>query len=150
MQILMEVARSKNSTPLPSVKPHCGIRLPPDCHCLAACNYKLKTIKKTLPKSSGSSAAIPRMTGMLGGARAVHRPNSPAVRVTTINAQSGTPTTPRPVVKINTGSTGTITSAPKIQIAIPPQPNPPAEKMDTDTQSRGIKRERVDDDYDAL
>ncbi len=146
----MEVARSKNATPLPSVKPHCGIRLPPDCHCLAACNYKLKTIKKTLPKSSalGGGSATPRMTGMMGSARAVHRPNSPAVRVTTINA--GTPTTPRPVVKINAGSTGTATpSVPKIQIAIPAQPQQPVEKMDIDTPNRGIKRERVDDDYDA-
>ena len=152
----MEVARSKNTVPLPTVKPHCGIRLPPDCHCLAACNYKLKTIKKTLPKSSAAhgagSTAGARVTSMIGGARAVNRPNSPAVRVTSIGAGTGaTNTTPRPLVKINTGSaTSTLTPAPKIQIAIPPQANPPqAEKMDTDAQSRGIKRERVDDDYDA-
>ncbi|KAK4005226.1 transcription initiation factor TFIID subunit 9 [Daphnia magna] len=146
-EILMEVARSKNSIPLPSVKPHCGIRLPPDCHCLAACNYKLKTIKKTLPKSSMAlSGSTPgsRM-GMLGAGRAVHRPSSPAVRVTTINA--GTPSTPRPLVKINTGSTSTPANVPKIQIAFPAQPNQPAEKMDMD--ARGVKREREDDDYDA-
>lgn len=142
----MEVARSKNSTPLPSVKPHCGIRLPPDCHCLAACNYKLKTIKKTLPKALGGGSTTGSRMGMLGAARAVHRPSSPAVRVTTINA--GTPTTPRPVVKINTGSAiNTPANVPKIQINIPAQPNQPAEKMEIDV--RGVKREREDDDYDA-
>ena len=87
------------------------------------------------------------MTGMMGAARAV-RPNSPAVRVTTMNA--ATPSTPRPVVKINVGSTvTTLPSAPKIQIAIPAQPQQPVEKMEIDTPNRGIKRERVDDDYDA-
>lgn len=153
----MEVARSKNSTPLPSVKPHCGIRLPPDCHCLAACNYRLKTIKKTLPKStmahSGGSTTGPRITSMLGGARAVHRPSSPAVRVTTVSAT--TPNAPRPVVKINAGINSaatnvTPTPAPKIQISVAPQTNPSVENIETDSQTRGIKRERVDDDYDAL
>ena len=141
----MEVARSKNSTPLPSVKPHCGIRLPPDCHCLVACNYKLKTIKKTLlPRTlgGGSTPGGSRMS-MLGAARAVHRPSSPAVRVNTIN--SGTPTTPRPVVKINTSSTiNTLANVPKIQINIPAQQ---PEKIEIDV--RGVKREREDDDYDA-
>lgn len=46
LQILMEVARSKNSVPLPPAKPHCGIRLPPDRYCLSACNYKLKVLKQ--------------------------------------------------------------------------------------------------------
>ncbi|KAF6206522.1 hypothetical protein GE061_017756 [Apolygus lucorum] len=44
--LLLEVARTKNSVPLPLVKPHCGIRLPPDRYCFAACNYKLKTNQK--------------------------------------------------------------------------------------------------------
>lgn len=36
------MARSKNSTPLPLVKPHCGLRLPPDRYCLSSCNFKLR------------------------------------------------------------------------------------------------------------
>uniref|UniRef100_T1HLJ8 Transcription initiation factor TFIID subunit 9 n=2 Tax=Rhodnius prolixus TaxID=13249 RepID=T1HLJ8_RHOPR len=48
--LLLEVARSKNSVPLPIVKPHCGIRLPPDRHCFSACNYKLKTNTKKGPE----------------------------------------------------------------------------------------------------
>lgn len=29
-EVLLEVARAKNGTPLPLIKPHCGLRLPPD------------------------------------------------------------------------------------------------------------------------
>lgn len=29
-EVLLELARSKNVTPLPLIKPHCGLRLPPD------------------------------------------------------------------------------------------------------------------------
>ncbi|XP_026477872.1 transcription initiation factor TFIID subunit 9-like [Ctenocephalides felis] len=42
-ETLIEMARSKNSTPLPLVKPHCGLRLPPDRYCLSSCNFKLRT-----------------------------------------------------------------------------------------------------------
>lgn len=134
----MEVARSKNSTPLPTIKPHCGIRLPPDRYCLSACNYKLKVPKKTGTKSSisTSSTSSPRMSGVLGG-RAVIRPNSPAVRVQT-----------RPIVKVNTSGA----SGPKIQIAVPSLPtasiNLPLPPQDSEG-SKGIKREREEDDYDA-
>lgn len=40
--VLFELARSKNVTPLPFIKPHCGLRLPPDRYCLTSCNYKLR------------------------------------------------------------------------------------------------------------
>ena len=120
LQILMEVARSKNSIPLPQVKPHCGIRLPPDAFCLTACNYKLKAQKKVMAKSVGASSTPgPRMTGVV---RATIRPNSPAVRVTTTPAS----TTPRPLVKVNVGSAASASTAPKIQIVLPPQPTPVA------------------------
>lgn len=29
-EVLLELARTKNVTPLPLIKPHCGLRLPPD------------------------------------------------------------------------------------------------------------------------
>jgi len=44
--ILLEVASRKNATPLPIPKVSGGMRLPPDRHCLTACNYKLKPHKK--------------------------------------------------------------------------------------------------------
>lgn len=42
-KILLEIARTKNNSPLPVVKSHCGIRLPPDRYCLSSCNYRLKS-----------------------------------------------------------------------------------------------------------
>lgn len=144
----MELARSKNVIPLPSVKPHCGIRLPADCYCMTACNYRLKSLKKGNKSglgASGSGGSASRMS-TLGGVKAVLRPNSPIVRVTNANT-TATTTTPRTVVKVSTPATS---STPKIQITIPQQPAaPPADKPEPDT-ARGIKREREDDeDYDA-
>ncbi|CAN7996828.1 unnamed protein product [Ixodes hexagonus] len=44
--LLMEIARQKNSTPLPLIKANAGPRLPPDRYSLTACNYRFKTAKK--------------------------------------------------------------------------------------------------------
>ena len=41
--LLMEISKTKNKNPLPSIKYHSGIRLPPDRFCLHAANYNLKT-----------------------------------------------------------------------------------------------------------
>lgn len=61
-ETVLECARNKNSTPLPLIKPHCGLRLPPDRHCLAACNYTLKSSiqkkQKTNFSISGGSSAL--------------------------------------------------------------------------------------------
>lgn len=46
LQFLLEVARQKNQTPLPLIKPYTGPRLPPDRYCLTAPNYRLKTVQK--------------------------------------------------------------------------------------------------------
>uniref|UniRef100_T1J4R5 Uncharacterized protein n=1 Tax=Strigamia maritima TaxID=126957 RepID=T1J4R5_STRMM len=45
--ILIEIARQRNSIPLPLIRPHCGPRLPPDRYCTTSCNYKVKPTKKT-------------------------------------------------------------------------------------------------------
>lgn len=46
LQFLLEVARQKNQTPLPLIKPYAGPRLPPDRYCLTAPNYRLKSLQK--------------------------------------------------------------------------------------------------------
>jgi len=45
-QLLMDVARHKNSVPLPLIKPFTGPKLPPDRYCLTAPNYRLRSQKK--------------------------------------------------------------------------------------------------------
>ena len=49
--LLLEVARTKNTSTLPIPKPTSGLRLPPDRFCLTSCNFKLKSSKKQPPRS---------------------------------------------------------------------------------------------------
>ncbi|KAK7604635.1 hypothetical protein V9T40_005821 [Parthenolecanium corni] len=53
--ILLELARSKNSTSLAPIKPQSGIRLPPDRYCLTQPNYKLKSNLSSAPKKNSTS-----------------------------------------------------------------------------------------------
>ena len=41
-ELLLDIARNKNSQPLPLIKSNAGARLPPDRYSLISCNYKLK------------------------------------------------------------------------------------------------------------
>ncbi|CAF0923182.1 unnamed protein product [Brachionus calyciflorus] len=41
--LIMEISKTKNKNPLPPIKDHSGIRLPPDRFCLHAPNFLLKT-----------------------------------------------------------------------------------------------------------
>lgn len=52
VKFLLEVARQKNQTPLPLIKPYTGPRLPPDRYCLTAPNYRLKSTQKKVKMSA--------------------------------------------------------------------------------------------------
>ncbi|CAL1572538.1 unnamed protein product [Knipowitschia caucasica] len=69
---LLEVARQKNQTPLPLIKPYTGPRLPPDRYCLTAPNYRLKH-KKVAPSSG--RITVPRLS--VGAVSS--RPNTPTI-----------------------------------------------------------------------
>ncbi|XP_036444960.1 transcription initiation factor TFIID subunit 9 isoform X1 [Colossoma macropomum] len=58
---LLEVARQKNQTPLPLIKPYAGPRLPPDRYCLTAPNYRLKSLQKKVSSSAGR-ITVPRLS----------------------------------------------------------------------------------------
>ncbi|KAM4696723.1 transcription initiation factor TFIID subunit 9-like isoform 2-T2 [Rhinophrynus dorsalis] len=58
---LLDIARQKNQTPLPLIKPYAGPRLPPDRYCLTAPNYRLKTIQKKISSSAGR-ITVPRLS----------------------------------------------------------------------------------------
>jgi len=53
--ILLETARSKNAVPLPIPRATSGMRLPPERHCLTACNYRLRNKPKRGPPGYGAS-----------------------------------------------------------------------------------------------
>lgn len=52
----MDIARQKNQTPLPLIKPYSGPRLPPDRYCLTAPNYRLKSLQKKVRGWAGLAA----------------------------------------------------------------------------------------------
>ncbi|XP_053669797.1 transcription initiation factor TFIID subunit 9 [Anopheles nili] len=102
--VLLEIARTRNATPLPLIKTHCGLRLPPDRYCLSACNYKLRAAQQ--PKRMNKSALEGRSTlkssksaggaGSDGTGTGVKRPSvqsTPKTQVVSI---------PKPVFKFST------------------------------------------------
>ncbi|KAH9370766.1 hypothetical protein HPB48_014738 [Haemaphysalis longicornis] len=56
--LLMEIARQKNSTPLPLIKANAGPRLPPDRYSLTACNYRFKSAKKPVAVEKVSTPPV--------------------------------------------------------------------------------------------
>ncbi|KAK7799108.1 hypothetical protein U0070_021014 [Myodes glareolus] len=68
---LLDIARQKNQTPLPLIKPYAGPRLPPDRYCLTAPNYRLKSLIK---KGPNQGRLVPRL-GVGGGSSRPATPN---------------------------------------------------------------------------
>lgn len=105
--VLLDVARAKNNIPLPFVKPHNGLRIPPDRYCLNATNYRLKNAaKKPAGKpvhvAGNNAAAGPparaKVDAGKGGLSIVKRPGTLATV-----ARTQTISIPKPVFKISTG-----------------------------------------------
>ncbi|XP_035781389.1 transcription initiation factor TFIID subunit 9-like [Anopheles albimanus] len=101
--VLLEIARNRNVTPLPLIKTHCGLRLPPDRYCLSACNYKLRAAQqpKRMNKSALENRSSLKATKVSSGAGSdssggsVKRPSvqsTPKTQVVTI---------PKPVFKLS-------------------------------------------------
>ncbi|XP_019878633.1 transcription initiation factor TFIID subunit 9 [Aethina tumida] len=90
-EVILECAHVKNYTPLPSIKPHCGLRLPPDRYCLSSCNYTLKNVQKKKP------LGIPTTMKLTA------KPNINYIkRAGVINVNKQTVTIPKVVPKITT------------------------------------------------
>ncbi|XP_078122552.1 transcription initiation factor TFIID subunit 9 [Sander vitreus] len=100
---LLEVARQKNQTPLPLIKPYTGPRLPPDRYCLTAPNYRLKSIQKKVTSSAG-------------------RITVPRLNVGAVSSRPGTPTLGTPSVQSVTSKVGTPVSltGQRFTVQIPP------------------------------
>lgn len=94
-QVLLELARAKNIAPLPLIKSHCGLRLPPERHCLLSANYKLRA-SDIQPKKMTKSA-LERTSGK------VKAPGTTVLKRQTITTAPKTQavTIPRPVIKFS-------------------------------------------------
>ncbi|KAM9333498.1 transcription initiation factor TFIID subunit 9 [Pholidichthys leucotaenia] len=75
---LLEVARQKNQTPLPLIKPYSGPRLPPDRYCLTAPNYRLKNVHKKVSTLS-SRISVPRLSSVSS------RPTTPTIGTSSVS-----------------------------------------------------------------
>ncbi|XP_061557884.1 transcription initiation factor TFIID subunit 9 isoform X1 [Phycodurus eques] len=84
VKFLLEVARQKNQTPLPLIKPYTGPRLPPDRYCLTAPNYRLKFLPKKVVSAGRISA--PR----LSVSAVSSRPATPTLGNSSVQSMGGT------------------------------------------------------------
>eukprot|EP00069_Balaena_mysticetus_P018092 bmy_02193T0 len=78
---LLDIARQKNQTPLPLIKPYAGPRLPPDRYCLTAPNYRLKSLIK---KGPNQGRLVPRLS--VGAVSS--RPTTPTIVPATTAVQN--------------------------------------------------------------
>ncbi|KAI5634902.1 transcription initiation factor IID, 31kD subunit domain-containing protein [Phthorimaea operculella] len=139
-EVLLEVARTKNVNPLPLIKPTCGLRLPPDRYCLAACNYRLKAAtKKPIVKPLAPAPTIKTVTTpkpSMSQNVVVKRPPGQ-----TVSSKPSTPI-PKPVLKFTSGSK--VVAKPAVRVTA----GPSQVKMEVD-ETTSMKRKREDDDYDV-
>lgn len=150
-QVLLELARSKNMAALPLIKPHCGLRLPPDRHCLLSANYKLRAAD-IQPKKMTKSA-LDRVSGKnkSTGATILKRQS-----IATI-PKTQTVTIPKPVFKFSgnssnksaAGTTTTPSSASSSSATAKVQP--PATGSATAVQSKIVQEVKMelDEEYNS-
>ncbi|XP_017085233.1 transcription initiation factor TFIID subunit 9 [Drosophila eugracilis] len=105
--VLAKVADVRNGMPLPPIKPHCGLRLPPDRYCLTGVNYKLRATNQ--PKKMTKSAVEGRPLKTV--VKPVSSANGPK-RAHSVVAKQQVVTIPKPVIKFTTSTTTkTVTSS---------------------------------------
>ncbi|XP_074133257.1 transcription initiation factor TFIID subunit 9B isoform X1 [Sminthopsis crassicaudata] len=94
---LLDIARQKNQTPLPLIKPYSGLRLPPDRYCLTAPNYRLKPLPKKEGPHSSHQDIFPSCQKChhwrcLSGPAAAGRITVPRLSVGAVSSRPSTPT----------------------------------------------------------
>lgn len=143
-EVLLELAHVKNYLMLPAVKPHCGIRLPPDRYCLSSCNYTLKGAqRKSGAKTNFSISGGP-------GMKLTPKSNLNFLKRTNASITKQTVTIPKPITKIShqqqlqSQATQKTVLKPKIQITQNVQ-LAPANSNGMEFESSSLKRKREDD-----
>lgn len=142
----MELARSRNTTPLPLIKTHCGLRLPPERHCLLSANYKLRAaeiVPKRLTKSALDRSSGKSKSNVSTNLKRQSIPNATKKQIVSI---------PKPTFKVSSNINGKFNGAPgPSSSATNFPPNYPVKvkteiKMEIEDEysndSRGMKRRR--------
>lgn len=102
----MELARSRNTTPLPLIKTHCGLRLPPERHCLLSANYKLRAaeiLPKRLTKSALDRTSGKGKSNVSTNLKRQSIPNATKKQIVSI---------PKPTFKVSANVNGKFNGAP--------------------------------------
>ncbi|XP_030374015.1 transcription initiation factor TFIID subunit 9 [Scaptodrosophila lebanonensis] len=147
--VLAKVAEQRNSMPLPPIKPHCGLRLPPDRYCLTGVNYKLRATNQ--PKKMTKSALEGRTIKTV--VKPVSSANGPK-RAHPIVGKQQVVTIPKPVIKFTT-TTKTVSA---VEVKNEPAGGDMKMEVDTDAAAVGsiasssvaVKRERDEDDFEFV
>uniref|UniRef100_A0A8C9QS06 Transcription initiation factor TFIID subunit 9 n=1 Tax=Spermophilus dauricus TaxID=99837 RepID=A0A8C9QS06_SPEDA len=88
---LLDIARQRNQTPLPLIKPYSGPRLPPDRYCLTAPNYRLKSLQKKASTSAGR-ITVPRLSvGSVTSRPSTPTLGTPTPQTMSVSTKVGTP-----------------------------------------------------------
>jgi len=162
-EVLLDLARTKNAVQLPLIKPAVGLRLPPDRHCLTACNYKLKDKNKPNPafqysKAGGGPMKSSMSFGAISGrSKVILNKSSTAGTPASFSVVNPTTSAAKPVLNIN-NSAGLQTridmeaSVPTNPVMTPGTPGsaPAVFKIQVAPQlGQAEKRKRDDEDYDV-
>lgn len=154
-EVLLEVAKQKNTQPLPMIKPHSGVRLPPDRHCLLAANYKLRAAtsqaptKKLVKSALGEISTIKTKLSSGGSSPSTTSiTKKPTLGQSVNKGQSSIVSIPKPVFKV----AKTVVNKPRVlpTTVVGNNSGMISIKMDTESDSSGLKRKRSDDDFDSL
>jgi len=161
-ELLLELARSKNSQPLPLIKQGIGLRLPPDRFCFLSPNYRVKNL--TSGTSAVQSTGTPPVTGSTRGVTSSLQANAiQAALGSGRKSQSSKPSTagsslstammggmnkslPRPSMNILTAPSGQTSQS--SYASLQQQSTPGSIVMarpGTQTSSMGLKRKLEDD-----
>lgn len=98
--VLIDIAKTKNSVALPFVKHSNGLRLPPDRYCLNGANYKIKPAKKSGKMGFNANSSFGQ--SRIGSHKTLSIVKRPGALSTMARPQ--TVSTNKPVFKINTGN----------------------------------------------
>ncbi|KAH8420500.1 hypothetical protein KR009_010994 [Drosophila setifemur] len=147
--VLAKVAELRNAMPLPPIKPHCGLRLPPDRYCLTGVNYKLRATNhpKKMTKSALEGRPLKTVVKPVSSANGPKRAHSvvskqqvvtipkPVIKFTTSTSTTAKAVTSSSSVASGGGGTGSGVSTPGVEVKNEPSGAGEAIKMEVDNET---------------
>jgi len=153
-ELVLELARTKNSQPLPLIKQGIGLRLPPDRFCFLSPNYRVKNMTSgTAPVQSAGTAAVTGSSrgitsslqanaiqaALSGGRKNLSKSSNPGPGSSVLN--KSVPRPPMNVLSAPSGQTSQTSYAPMQQQT----PGSMMVRPGLSTNSMGMKRKLEED-----